>query len=118
MEAGEEEMSKVKGFIYKPLMVMLALLLVVGSPAGAGAAQFDASSDITLKVAIYPYVPDSARFKAAILDQWQQEEPDVGLEFTDWDSYSADPPDDLDVFVLDSIYLSHFVDAGYVLPFG
>ncbi|WP_197258653.1 thiamine pyridinylase [Paenibacillus dendritiformis] len=111
-------MSKGKGFIYKPLMVMLALLLIVVSPAGAGAAHSDASSDITLKVAIYPYVPDPARFQAAVLDQWQRQEPGVKLEFTDWDSYSADPPDDLDVFVLDSIFLSHFVDAGYLLPFG
>ncbi|MBG9794339.1 thiaminase [Paenibacillus dendritiformis] len=91
---------------------------MVVSPAGAGAAHSDASSDITLKVAIYPYVPDPARFQAAVLDQWQRQEPGVKLEFTDWDSYSADPPDDLDVFVLDSIFLSHFVDAGYLLPFG
>ncbi|BFH11295.1 thiamine pyridinylase [Paenibacillus melissococcoides] len=111
-------MSKVKGFIYKPLMVMLALLLIVVSPAGAGAAHSDASSDITLKVAVYPYVPDPARFQAAVLNQWQRQEPGVKLEFTDWDSYSSDPPEDLDVFVLDSIFLSDFVDAGYLLPFG
>lgn len=111
-------MSKVKGFIYKQFMFMLALLLVVVSPAGAGAAQSDSPSDITLKVAIYPYVPDPSRFQAAVLDQWQRQEPGVKLEFTEWDSYSEDPPDDLDVFVLDSIFLSHFVDAGYLLPFG
>lgn len=117
IEAGDSGMKSFKGIIYRNMMIMLALLLVVVSPAGAGADHLNVPANITLKVAVYPYVPDSSRFEAAVLEQWERKEPDVKLEFVAWDSYSTEPPEDLDVFVLDSIFLSHFVDAGYLLPF-
>ena len=43
--------------------------------------------------------------------------PDVELQFVDWSCYYDDPPDDLDVFVFDSIFLSEFIEKGYLEPF-
>ena len=38
------------------------------------------------------------------------------LHFADWDCYESDPDPSLDVFVFDSIYLSSFVEEGYLTP--
>lgn len=70
----------------------------------------------TLTVALYPYVPDPERFKTAVTMQWQKIEPNVTLNFVDWDCYESFPGDDLDVFVFDAIYLKDYIDKGYLLP--
>ena len=72
--------------------------------------------DMTLTVAIYPYVPNSDKFKEIILSAWKQKHPDVKLNFVDWDCYSSDPPSTLDVFIFDAIYLSYFQSKGFLEP--
>jgi thiamine pyridinylase len=68
-----------------------------------------------LKVALYPYVPRKEQFKAAVSSAWRNEEPNVELQFVeDWDCYSNDPRDDLDVFVFDAIFLDHFEAGGFL----
>ena len=61
-------------------------------------------------------MPDPARFQEAVRVAWEREHPDIGLHFADWDCYVSDPDQALDVFVFDAIYLSSFVDEGYLLP--
>ena len=72
----------------------------------------------TLDVALYNYLPDSARFEQAVRSSWEAEHPDVELNFVAWSSYTDDPPQDLDVFVFDSVYLQRFVSKGLLLPLG
>ena len=74
------------------------------------------NSELTLEVALYSYFPDPAAFRQAVRDAWTRVPPDVGLHFADWDCYVSDPDQALDVFVFDAIYLSSFVDEGYLLP--
>ena len=98
--------------------VLLAFLLSAGRGTGRPAADeaITRNSDLTLEVALYPYVPDPDAFRQAVRDAWTPEHPDVGLHFTDWDCYASDPDPELDVFVYDAIYLSSFVEEGYLLP--
>ena len=46
---------------------------------------------------------------------WKREHPDVSLRFADRDCYASDPDPPIDVFVFDGIYLSSFVEKGYLL---
>ena len=95
------------------LVVALSLsaALAVGSfPAAPAAAEKD------LCVALFSYVPDSSRFEKAIRQEWEKVHPEVSLTFADWDGYHDEPSEDLDLFVFDAIFLSHFVEQGYLLP--
>ena len=97
-----------------PALLLSACALSRQGPAEAGEKAPD--SKLTLEVALYPYVPDPDALRQAVRDAWTPEHPDVGLHFTDWDCYATDPGPALDVFVFDAIYLSSFVEEGYLLP--
>ena len=71
---------------------------------------------VTLNVALYSYVPDKARFEAAVRSAWAEEHPGVGLNFVEWNCYSEDPPEDLDVFVFDCAFLNDYISDGFLLP--
>ena len=102
---------------YHKSIVHIIIALLVLSLAGCGNQDTKTENrDLTLEVALYPYVPDMERFEAAVRERWAREHSDVTLHFVDWDCYSSDPDPALDVFVFDSIYLTSFVEAGYLLP--
>lgn len=67
-----------------------------------------------INIALYPYVPRLDQFKQVISAAWAQQSPDVPLNYVDWDCYSQDPPNDLEVFVFDGIFLDYFVAAGFL----
>lgn len=95
------------------------LLLVVLTVVMTGFSKQEAkvqNHKLTLEVALFPYVPDRVRFQEAVSDAWKREHPDVSLHFADWDCYASDPDPSIDVFVFDGIYLSSFVEEGYLLP--
>lgn len=105
---------------------LLSLVLGVGALSSIpnGMLQVEASDDETvetqdtLNVALYEYVPDVERFEAAVEEKWAAVHPDISLNFVSWDSYDSDPADSLDVFVFDALFLSHFVEEGYLTPLG
>lgn len=70
----------------------------------------------TLRVSLYPIVPDMERYKKAVTMNWEAKHPDTKLELVDWYCYDEDLPDDLDVFVFDGIYLTEYLEKGYLLP--
>ena len=72
------------------------------------------STNITLNVALYKYVPRLDQFKQELTAAWTKASPGVALNFVDWDGYSNDPPSNLDVFVFDAIFLDYFVNKGYL----
>lgn len=88
-------------FSVKKILIILFLLINISS----------ASAELTLSVALYPYVPDMNSFQNAIQSVWKQRHNDVNLNFTSWDCYSDDPPKNLDVFVFDSMFLYDFIDS-------
>jgi thiamine pyridinylase len=67
-----------------------------------------------INIALYPYVPRLDQFKQVISAAWAQQSPSVPLNYVDWDCYSQDPPNDLEVFVFDGIFLDYFVAAGFL----
>lgn len=69
-----------------------------------------------LNVALYGYVPDTERFENAVAEQWEKVQPNVELNFVEWDCYEDVPNEQVDVFVFDAIYLLDYIDKGYLLP--
>lgn len=111
--------SKVIGRV---LSLLIALAVCSGSAAGQMRVQAMDSipegteNELTLNVALFPYVPDSERFKTAIQDEWAKSHPGVTLNFMEWDCYeSREVPDDLDVVTFDGIYLTEYAQNGELL---
>lgn len=73
------------------------------------------NSDV-LTLALYPYVPDIERFKSTINEEWGKIHPDIRLEFSDWDCYSETLPENVDVFVYDTVYFDQYLKQGLLLP--
>lgn len=92
----------------KLFIPVLILLLCAISMAGVAEA--------ALNVALYKRIPDYDSFQKTIEDCWKKLHPDIELLFSDWDCYSGEAPDDLDVFVFDAISLDAFANEGYLLP--
>lgn len=104
-----------KNLLKKKLPMLLSFLIIFALFSGVNAKAFIANEpEQTLNVALYGYVPDPIRFKKAVESEWNKKEPNVKLNFVDWDCYDEDPPENLDVFVFDAIYLSHFINKGYL----
>ncbi len=73
------------------------------------------SNDInTINLALYPYVPRPEQFERVVKNAWQKVHPEVTINFVDYNCYNDDPPDNLDVFAFDCIFLSYFVSKGYL----
>ena len=100
-------------------LLLYCCLLLPACSSGAGKIPTvklvrDKGASTVLTVAIYPYVPRPDQFKITIESAWSKVEPDVPLKFVDWDCYSTDPPEMLEVFVFDAIFLSYFQEKGYL----
>lgn len=102
-------------FVKTVSIVLLVVLTVLMTGFSKQEAKVP-NQRLTLEVALFPYVPDRVRFQEAVSDAWKREHPDVSLHFADWDCYASDPDPSIDVFVFDGIYLSSFVEEGYLLP--
>lgn len=102
-------------FVKTVSIVLLVVLTVLMTGFSKQEAKVQ-NQKLTLEVALFPYVPDRVRFQEAVSDAWKREHPDVSLHFADWDCYASDPDPSIDVFVFDGIYLSSFVEEGYLLP--
>ncbi|WP_434305001.1 thiamine pyridinylase [Clostridium botulinum] len=106
---------KLKNLFKRSLSFLFSFIMIFTLVSGLNVKAFSGDeSKQTLNVALYEYVPDPIRFKKAVETEWNKKEPNIKLNFVDWDCYSEDPPKDLDVFVFDAIYLSHFVKEGYL----
>jgi thiamine pyridinylase len=72
---------------------------------------------ITLRVALYPHVPNQTWTSHVITQRWAEQHPDVKLEFVwTWDrwdgGYDSQPSKEFDVVGLDTLYLRDFVGDG------
>lgn len=105
---------KRKGIIILCLLFILTILLLLIQNV-CGVMQAVSPSGQPLNVALYPYVPDVERFEETVRTEWAEIHEDVPLNFVTWDCYHEDPSDALDVFVFDAMFLSYFVDHGYLL---
>lgn len=74
-----------------------------------------ASEAETLNVSLYKVLPNYDSFEETVEECWKETHPEIELNFTDWNCYSKEVPDDLDVFVFDTTSLDAFVQKGYLL---
>lgn len=100
------------------VLVIFNLSACANSTAVSGVNTSDgANENITLKVALYPYVPDTTLFATVIQDKWNDLHPEVKLEFIeDWDCYKNKTIDErLDVITFDGLYLTEYASTGQLL---
>lgn len=69
----------------------------------------------SLNVSLYKVLPDYDSFEETVEECWKEIHPEIELNFVDWDCYSKEVPDDLDVFVFDTTSLDAFAKKGYLL---
>ena len=74
-----------------------------------------APEPVSLNVSLYPVLPDYASFEETVAACWRERHPEVALHFVSWDCYDAEVPEDLDVFVFDTINLDTFAEKGCLL---
>src|SRR5258708_5527881 len=101
---------------FRGLSVVLGAAFLWLASVGVFAAQA-----AQLTVALYPYVPRVAQFRAAIQSEWKKIQPAVSLNFVDdlnrWDGgYKTDPPDDVDVYVFDAMFFEYFKSMNWLEP--
>ena len=75
----------------------------------------DAGNPLTLNVSLYKIVPDYDSFERTAKECRKEKYPEVKLNFVGRDCYSGAVPDDLDVFVFDSMSLDTFARKGSLL---
>lgn len=105
--------------------VMAVLLCIPLSACGAVQTEqtetvletIQVSGDIkTISVAVYPYIPDVALFQEILAQKWEEIEPDIELNFVEWDCYSNPDPGEIDVVMYDSLVTSYLAENGYIQP--
>lgn len=103
---------------HKSYLIIAALLCLIGifgiltiRNRTTGSTQ----DPLTLNVSLYKYIPDYNAFEKIVSECWKEKHPEVELNFTDWDCYSKEVPDDLDVFVFDTLSLDAFAGKGCLL---
>ena len=81
--------SRKKFFILLSACILLcaAVILILSQQKKAGV-----SETRTLRVSLYPIVPDMERYKKAVTMNWEAKHPDTKLELVDWYCYDEDLP--------------------------
>lgn len=112
-------MNKLKSLFFKSIsLILIFSFLLMGITSAESVGNTDVTDNSkTLNVALYGYVPRPSQFKEVVSNNFKALEPDVSLNFVDWDCYSDDPSNNIDVFVFDAIFLTYFAEKGYLMPF-
>jgi thiamine pyridinylase len=76
------------------------------------------SEHITVKVALFQWVPRYDQFEELMIEMWDELYDNVDLEVVKWDCYSDEYDPTIDVFVFDGIFLSNYVENGYLKSLG
>lgn len=100
---------------YILLIVSFCLLVSLGIYKTGIFKKASTSDPITLHVSLYKLIPHYDSFEKTVEECWNEKHPDVKLIFSDWDCYSRTLPEDLDVFVIDSISLDSLSEKGCLL---
>lgn len=102
------------------ISVLLIALIVLTSIFNFCAPVWAVENPKELVLALYPYVPRLEQFQNSIQQKWQEVEPNVKLKILsseDWDGgYGKEPPENVDVYVFDAIFLNYFKSKRLLLP--
>lgn len=69
-----------------------------------------------ITMAVYPYVSNMELFQKVLTEMWTEMEPDVELQYIDWNCYSDPYPNNIDVITYDALFLEHLALSGYIQP--
>ena len=97
----------------KILCTLMAILLLSAVFPGADAG---AGEPVTLNLALYTVIPDYDSFAETVKACWAETHPETELNIVDWDCYSGEVPEDLDVFVIDTADFDLYAGKGALLP--
>lgn len=100
-----------KALIVFTLILLLSISLIVFVGRNVSVKK----EPLVLNVSLYKNLPDYDAFEKTVEECWKEKHPDILLSFSDWDCYSGEAPDDLDVFVFDTLSLDAFIKKGYLL---
>ena len=70
----------------------------------------------SITMAIYPYVSNIELFQKVLTEMWAEMEPEVELQFIDWNCYSDPYPNNIDVITYDALFMEHLAESGYIQP--
>ena len=93
------------------IVICLSVSFITFADTGA----LTSADQEVLNVSLYKVLPDYDSFEEIVEECWSEMHPEIGLNFVDWDCYSGEVPEDLDVFVFDTTSLDAFAQKGYLL---
>ena len=68
----------------------------------------------SISMAIYPYVSNMEHFQKILTKMWAEVEPEIELQYVDWNCYLDPYPNNIEVITYDALFLEHLVETGYI----
>ncbi|MBR1709641.1 MAG: hypothetical protein IJ719_12545 [Clostridia bacterium] len=68
----------------------------------------------TLTYAVFPYLPDVGYYQEIIERRWAEVEPNIQLVRAEWDCYTDDAPEGIDVVMFDAVMLNKVIASGWI----
>ena len=96
-------------------VLLFTMMLTPVQTCCAGESTPDVPEERTLSVALFPYIPDPVLYEESVRKAWEEVHPEIPLRIVKWDCYYEEIPEDLDVFVFDSLFLPLYVSHGELL---
>ena len=93
----------------KSSIVVLSLLVLLLTSCGKEKVD-------TLTYAVFPYLPDAGYYQELIEQRWAETEPDIKLVRAEWDCYTDELPDDVDVLMYDAVMRDTLIEKGSIRP--
>ena len=93
----------------KKLLATVLLLFVFFAAAAGSAEEISA-----LTYAVYPHLPDAGYYQEIIEQRWAELEPGIQLIRAEWDCYSDEAPEGIDVIMYDAVTQDSLVSAGWI----
>ena len=92
-------------------VVLSLLILVLCASCGSRAVKAD-----SLTYALFPYLPDVEYYQELVERRWAEIEPDIKLIRADWDCYTGEAPEGIDVVMYDAVMRDVLIDSGWISP--
>ena len=103
--------KKIKLLLLKKCVAAVALFAIVLLTAACGEKQTE-----TLTYAVFPYLPDVEYYQELIERRWAELEPDIKLVRAEWDCYSGEAPDGIDVVMYDAVMRDALIKSEWISP--
>ena len=93
-----------------PAFVLSLLMLILCASCGSG------RKAESLTYALFPYLPDVEYYQELVERRWAEIEPDIRLVCADWDCYTGEAPEGIDVLMYDAVMQDALIGSGWIRP--